>query len=221
MDELYKILKQEIDNHFQHYFDKSIKNGNLLKGRTNSIIYKNIYSLQTMIMSALSRSFESSLGTLFDKLLNKASEHYNGNSFTKITLDSTKIIKVDLGFERENTINIFENKLHGELDNKKSEIEKSKLVERYEELKKQYPTKEIRYFLGVIGNKNGGDFSNWEKGRVGDWFSDDEIKVEKDLYDYISGNEDFFPWFNKEIMPYIGKKYCELEQIVYTIYKKK
>lgn len=220
MEKLHKILKQEIDNHFQHYFNKSIKNGDLLKGRTNSSIYSSIYSLQTMIMSSLSRSFESSLGNLFDKLLNRVSEYYNGNSFTKIVVEKGKNLKVDLGFERGNVISIFENKLHGELDNKKSEIEKTKLVERYEVLKRANPTKEIRFFLGVVGNKNGGTPSNWEKGRVGNWFSSNEIKVEKDLYDYVSGNEEFFPWFTKEILPYIGKNYCDLEQKVYTIYNK-
>jgi|694.fasta_scaffold45024_6 hypothetical protein len=220
MDELSKILKKEIDDHFHYYFEKSIKNGDLLKGRTNSLIYSTIYSIHTMIMSSLSRSFESSLGTLFDKLLNRVSEYYNGNSFTEIKLDNGEKLKVDLGFERDNVISIFENKLHGELDNKKAEIEKTKLVERYEALKMINPTKDIKFFLGVVGNKNGGEPSNWEKGRVGDWFSNDEIKVEKDLYTYVSGNCDFFPWFIQEILPYIGKNYCELEQKVYIIYNK-
>lgn len=220
MKELSKILKKSIDLHFQNYYNKSIKNGNLLKGRTNSIIYSNIYGFDTIIKSSLSRSFESSLGTLFDKLLNHASIFFNGNSFTKINTESKKILKIDLGFERDGQINIFENKLHGELDNKKSEIEKNKLVERYKVLQKLHPEKKINFFLGVIGNKNGGGASNWDKGCVGDWFSDNEIKVEEELYYYISGDENFFPWFVIEILPYIGIKYSELEQIVYTIYNK-
>jgi len=118
-------------------------------------------------------------------------------------------------------ISIFENKLHCELDNKKSEIEKNKLVERCEILKKLHPNKEVKMFIGVVGNRNGGGPDNWDKGRVGDWFLDDEIKVEKDLYDYISEDKYFFPWFIEEILPYIGKKYCELEQMVYTIYNDK
>jgi hypothetical protein len=221
MEKLSKTLKKVVDLHFENYYNKSIKDGTLLKGRTNSIIYSNIYGLNTMITASLCRSFESSLGSLFDKLLNESSVFFNGNSFTKINVTSKKIVKVDLGFERNGEINIFENKLHGELDNKKSEVEKTKLIERYEILQKLHPDKKINFFLGVVGNKNGGVASNWDKGRVGDWFSDDEIKVEEDLYNYISGDENFFPWFVSEIMTYIGIKYSELEQMVYTIYNKK
>jgi hypothetical protein len=220
MEKLSKKLKKVVDLHFENYYNESIKDGNLLKGRTNSIIYSNIYGLNTMITASLCRSFESSLGSLFDKLLYESSIFFNGNAFTKINVNCKESFKVDLGFERDKEINIFENKLHGELDNKKSEVEKIKLVERCEILQKLYPEKKINLFLGVVGNKNGGGASNWDKGRVGDWFSDDEIKVEEDLYSYISGDENFFLWFVDEILPYIGIKYCELEQMVYTIYNK-
>ena len=154
------------------------------------------------VHSAISRSIDSSLGSLHEKLLIAISERYNSETATVLQTKkatSGRKHRIDLKFHRTNHAYLFEIKLHCELDNKKAEAESKELL-RHKTIyarESKISSKNIHAFLGVIGNKDGNKPSDFYMGRLTPSFSRAEVLVEQELYDMVSGRKGFFAEFKK------------------------
>lgn len=87
---------------------------------------------------------------------------------------------------------IIELKAGGDLDNKKSKVEKNELLQEYFLLKNQVKDDEtIKIFLATAYNKYGED-KEWKQGRVQQYFSKDELLIGKDYWNFVCDDENGF-----------------------------
>lgn len=202
--ELYSDMKNIVNSHIEKWLKTKLKN-NLLDGFDVSFV-TNGYDRKFQVHSAIGRSLDSSLGSLYEKLLECISLHFNELTLKKLkTINYTTkakkktFYKTDLLFKRNGKVFIIEIKLHCELDNKKAGSEKKSL----ETLKKVYSEEaklspnDIKTFIGVIGNKDGNKPTDFKMGRLIEAFKRNEVLVEKELFDFVSGVDGFFKEFIK------------------------
>lgn len=87
---------------------------------------------------------------------------------------------------------IIELKAGGDLDNKKSKVEKNELLQEYFLLKNQLKEDEtIKIFLATAYNKYG-EGNEWKQGRVMQYFSKDELLIGKDYWNFVCDDENGF-----------------------------
>lgn len=82
---------------------------------------------------------------------------------------------------------LIELKIGGDLDNKKAQAEKEALLKQYVLLRNSAeikPTDSVKIFFCTAYNKNGED-EKWIQGRVKQFFSEDEIKIGKDFWNFF------------------------------------
>lgn len=197
--ELYSTMKNIVNSHIEKWLNTKLKN-DLLDGFDISFV-TNGYDRTFQIHSAIGRSLDSSLGKLYEKLLESISEYYNDLTLTKLKTKKKngKPYIIDLLFHRNNIANLIEIKLHCELDNKKSLSERQALDERKKVYIKEskLSSKNVNIFMGVVGNKDGNNPMDFKMGRLSEWFDRNEVLVERELFDFVSGVDGFFKEFNK------------------------
>ena len=87
---------------------------------------------------------------------------------------------------------IIELKAGGDLDNKKSKVEKNELLQEYFLLKNEIPEEEkIKIFLGTAYNKFGEE-NEWKQDRVMQYFSKDELLIGKEYWNFFCNDENGF-----------------------------
>lgn len=88
---------------------------------------------------------------------------------------------------------IIELKLGGDLDNKKSKVEKNELLQEYFLLKNllKDTNETIKIYLATAYNKYG-EGKEWKQGRVKQFFAQDELLIGKDYWNFICDSEDGF-----------------------------
>ena len=164
----------------------------------------------------INSSYNSSNGTLWEKILYKISEACNDETYSKdeelvrnLKVHEKKWI-VDLGFSRNGEHHIIEEKLGGQLDNKKSKIEKINLEERKKVLEEIVGT-EVNIHLGIITNQLTNKPETWNKSTVLNEFTrGNNLLIEKELFDFVAGIDGFFEWIKTEIQPKAMRKYKEV-----------
>lgn len=223
--ELLKNLNKITNIHINNWCNRKLKQ-NLLDGFDVSDITRNIKK-KTIIGSAIGRSLDSSLGFLYEKLIEEISIYYNELTIKKLkTINNTTKAKrksgykVDLLFHRNGNVFIIELKLHCELDNKKAKVERKSL----EILKKVYKNEinisdsNIHILLGVVGNKDGKNPSDFKMGRVDEAFDRNELLVAEELFNFVSGSDTFYDEFKKFITNHISEKLNEAIETIENQY---
>ena len=88
---------------------------------------------------------------------------------------------------------IIELKAGGDLDNKKSKVEKNDLLQEYFLLKNllKDTDEKVKIFLATAYNKYG-EGNPWKQGRVQQFFADDELLIGKDYWNFVCDSENGF-----------------------------
>ena len=87
---------------------------------------------------------------------------------------------------------IIELKAGGDLDNKKSKIEKNELLQEYFLLKNQIKNDEnVKIYLATAYNKYG-EGKEWKQDRVQQYFSREELLIGKDYWNFVCNSEEGF-----------------------------
>ncbi len=224
--ELYSKLETIVETHIRNWTKNKLKD-DLLQGFDISFV-TNGFPKESQFYGAINRSLDSSLGCLYEKLIEQISIYYNEFTTKKLkTINkSTKAkrksgYKVDLLFHRNGNVFIFELKLHCKLDNKKAKAEKKSLKIIKEAYKNEINIDEnnIHPFLGVIGNKDGEFPNDFKMGRLKEAFDRTEILVEKELFDFVSGVDGFFTEFKEFKSKFIDPKIYESIEVIKKHYK--
>lgn len=182
---------------FVRSFDSSF--GNVLEGLANAIA-KLSYDVRGRIDSYLLTQQSQHI----DYLLN---EYETNHTKPKISDYSTfscmrpkDITSFMKGHETDNYFYNREKKEHyiielkagGDLDNKKSRVEKSELLQQYFLLRNQIADDEnIKIFLATSYNKYG-EGNEWKQGRVLQFFSEEELLIGKDYWNFVCNDEEGF-----------------------------
>lgn len=85
---------------------------------------------------------------------------------------------------------LMELKIGGDLDNKKAQSEKVSLLKQYVILRNSRdiaPKDDVKIFFCTAYNKNG-ENEKWVQERVGQFFSENEIKVGRDFWNFVSNS---------------------------------
>ena len=87
---------------------------------------------------------------------------------------------------------IIELKAGGDLDNKKAKVEKNELLQEYFLLKNLIKNDEnVKIYLATAYNKYG-EGKEWKQGRVQQYFSQDELLIGKDYWNFVCNSEEGF-----------------------------
>ena len=87
---------------------------------------------------------------------------------------------------------LIELKASGDLDNKKARSEKEALLEEYFLLKNLVNDKAtVKIYFGTAYNKFG-EGNEWKQERVRQFFSDDELLIGKDYWNFVCNDQDGF-----------------------------
>ena len=207
-------LKNKLNEINENHWDKWLKSK---KKKSHIVNYEHSFvnfgmDFGELFSYKLGRSFDSSLGTLWEKILWETSVEYNDDTFSKneklvvdLKVGNKKWI-VDLGFLRKNKYSLIELKLGGQLDNKKSKVEVETLKDRKDVLS-EVVDKPISTYLGVVTNQLTDKPETWDKSTVLKEFSKDQLLIEKQLFDYVSGIDGYFEWIKSEIQPLTVNKW--------------
>jgi hypothetical protein len=184
---------------FVRSFDSSF--GNILENLGNSIA-KLSYEVRGNIKSFILPDQTQRIATVLDSYVDHTAKpdisHYN--SYTSIyPRDITSFVRehvTDNYFysENKNEHYLIELKASGDLDNKKSRAEKSALLEEFFLLKNQLkddPTAKVYIFFGTAYNKFG-EGNPWKQERVRQFFSDDELLIGKDYWNFVCDDPNGF-----------------------------
>lgn len=184
---------------FVRSFDSSF--GNVLEKIGNSIAklsYEVKGNINSFILPDQITRISSILDSYVDHTASPEISHYS--TFTSIyPRDITSYLRSHVTdnyfFSEENNEHyLIELKASGDLDNKKARAEKTALLEEYFLLKnelKDDPTAKIKIFFGTAYNKYGeGNF--WKQERVRQFFSDDELLIGKDYWNFVCNDTDGF-----------------------------
>ena len=221
--ELLKNLNRVSVSHINTWRNKKL-NENLLDGFDISDVTCDLEK-KIQFGGAISRSLDSSLGHLYEKLIEQISIYYNELTIKKLkTINNTTKAKrksgykVDLLFHRNGNVFIIELKLHCELDNKKAKAEKKSLEIIKEVYKNEINIDEnnIHTFLGVVGNKDGKSPNDFKMGLLREAFDRNEILVAKELFNFVSGSDKFYDEFikfkTKHISPILNESIATIEK---------
>lgn len=219
--ELKRILVQAITDHWGKFLDKKLKQ-DLIGKKKNSWIDVG-EDLEFILYSTLSRSKDSSMGNLYEKILFEISKFFNDKTYGKVK--NLKIRKsgkkwiIDLAFERDGKTYLIEIKLGGELDNKKAKSEAEALKDRKETLIENKLASNVETYLGVITLTKGEDSpENWVMGRVSEGFDRSEVLVERELFDFVSNDTDVFDFIKNEIQPFVMQEWKVVKEKIKSTY---
>ena len=219
--ELKKILIDIVNNHWENYLKNKLKK-DLIGGKLKSWDTQG-EDVDFLLASTLSRSYDSSRGNLWEKILFEISTYYNDNTFKKIKdlklKSNGKDWIVDLAFERNGKTYLIELKLGGELDNKKAKSEADALAERKDVLIENELYSEVETYLGIITLSNGENTPmDWNMGRVELGFTRNEVLVERELFDFVSNDTDVFDFIKEEIQPLAMKAWKSVKEKIKSKY---
>jgi len=219
--ELKKILVDIVSNHWEKYLKNKLKK-DLIGGKLKSWDTQG-EDVDFLLASTLSRSYDSSRGNLWEKILFAISSYYNDKTFKKVKglklKSNGKEWIVDLAFERDGKTYLIELKLGGELDNKKAKSESDALLERKEVLIENKISSEVQTYLGIITLSNGENSPmDWDMGRVSLGFTRNEVLVERELFDFVSNNPDVFNFIKEEIQPFAMKEWKSVKEKIKSKY---
>ena len=113
-------------------------------------------------------------------------------------------------FLRKNKYSLIELKLGGQLDNKKSKVEKGTLKDR-KDILSEIVDKPISTYLGIVTNQLTKSPETWDKSTVLKEFDRDQLLIEKQLFDYVSGVNGYFEWIKSEIQPLTINKWISVK----------
>lgn len=181
---------------FVRSFDSSF--GNVLENMGNNIA-KLFYTVNDKIDSFLlpeQTQHISNLISSYDNHTKPEISHYSTYNFI-IPRDITSfrmVHKTDNYFY--NPINkthyIIELKAGGDLDNKKSKAEKIEMLREYYLLKNKISSDEnVKIYFATAYNKFG-EGNAWKQERVRQFFSEDELLIGKDYWDFVCNDEQGF-----------------------------
>ncbi len=184
---------------FVRSFDSSF--GNVLENMGNNIA-KLSYEVKGNIDSFLLPDQTQRIASILDSYLDHTTKpqlsHYDSFS-TIYPRDITSYRRVhvtDNYFYNpdKNEHYLIELKASGDLDNKKARAEKSALLEEYFLLKNQLKddnSAKIKIFFGTAYNKFG-EGKEWKQERVKQFFTEDELLIGKDYWNFVCCDEEGF-----------------------------
>lgn len=184
---------------FVRSFDSSF--GNILEELGNNIA-KLSYEVRGNINSFILPDQTQRIASILDSYLNHTSkpniDHYSNFDviYPKNTYSFERTHVTDNYFfnPEKNEHYIIELKASGDLDNKKARAEKSALLEEYFLLKnllKDDKTAKIKIYFGTAYNKFG-EGNYWKQERVRQFFSDDELLIGKDYWNFVCNDANGF-----------------------------
>lgn len=184
---------------FVRSFDSSF--GNVLEKMGNNIAklsYEVRGNISSFILPDQTQRIASILDNYVDHVAQPSTGHYQ--LYTSIypkDITSYKRNHVTDNYfycKEKNEHYLIELKASGDLDNKKARAEKSALLEEYFLLKnelKDDSTAKIRIFFGTAYNKFG-EGKPWKQERVKQFFSEDELLIGKDYWDFVCNDKEGF-----------------------------
>lgn len=184
---------------FVRSFDSSF--GNVLEKMGNNIAklsYEVRGNIESFILPDQIQRIASVLDSYLDHSAKPSISHYSDymSIYPKdITSYKRNHVTDNYFFSAEkNEHYLIELKASGDLDNKKSRAEKSALLEEYFLLKNQLKndkTAKIKIFFGTAYNKFG-EGKQWKQERVKQFFSDDELLIGKDYWNFVCDDDNGF-----------------------------
>lgn len=195
----------ELGNEFMFYsafvrsFDSSF--GNVLEKMGNNIAklsYDVKGKISSFILPDQTQRIASILDNYVDHVTMPSIEHYNmyTSIFPKDITSYKRDHVTDNYFycKEKNEHYLIELKASGDLDNKKARAEKSALLEEYFLLKnelKDDKTAQVKIYFGTAYNKFG-EGKEWKQERVKQFFSEDELLIGKDYWNFVCNDNDGF-----------------------------
>lgn len=184
---------------FVRSFDSSF--GNILEKMGNNIA-KLSYDVRGNIDSFLLPDQTNRISSLLDSYADRIAlpdiTHYSTYSTIyprDITSYKRKHITDHYFYCKEKSEHyLIELKASGDLDNKKARAEKNALLEEYFLLKNQLKdnkTAKIKIFFGTAYNKFG-EGNVWKQERVRQFFSEDELLIGKEYWNFVCNDKDGF-----------------------------
>lgn len=184
---------------FVRSFDSSF--GNVLESLGNDIA-KLSYEVKGNITSFIIPEQTQRIASILDNYVDHTSDpdvsHYADFSviYPKNTVSYERTHVTDNYFFNpdKNEHYLIELKASGDLDNKKARAEKSALLEEYFLLKnllKDDKTAKIKIFFGTAYNKYG-EGKPWKQERVRQFFSNDELLIGKDYWNFVCDDKNGF-----------------------------
>ncbi len=184
---------------FVRSFDSSF--GNVLESLGNSIAqlsYTVRGNINSFILPDQTQRIASILDSYVDHTSRPSVSHYSNFDviYPKNTVSYERTHVTDNYFfnPEKNEHYLIELKASGDLDNKKARAEKSALLEEYFLLKNQLngdETAKIKIFFGTAYNKFG-EGKEWRQERVRQFFSNDELLIGKDYWNFVCDDNDGF-----------------------------
>ncbi len=184
---------------FVRSFDSSF--GNVLEKMGNSIAtlsYEVRGNISSFILPDQTQRIASILDNYVEHVTVPLTEHYR--SYTSIYPKDVTSYKrnhvTDNYFycKDKNEHYLIELKASGDLDNKKARAEKSALLDEYFLLKNELKddnTATIKIFFGTAYNKFG-EGKPWKQERVKQFFSEDELLIGKDYWNFVCNDSEGF-----------------------------
>ena len=182
---------------FVRSFDSSF--GNVLQKMANSIAslsYEVKGKIESYLLEHQSGHIEY-LMSLYDKHKEPKREHYQNYIIPR----PVNITSFETSHETDSHLYNPEKKEHyiielkssGYLDNKKARAEKIELLKEYFLLKNKLEgtDEKVRIFLATAYNKFG-ENNDWKQGQVRQYFTEDELLIGKDYWNFLCDDDDGF-----------------------------
>lgn len=184
---------------FVRSFDSSF--GNVLEKMGNNIAklsYEVKNSINSFILPDQINKISSILDSYVDRNTSPNISHYSAYSsiYPKNLISYKRKHATDNYFycKEKNEHYLIELKASGDLDNKKARAEKTALLEEYFLLKNQLKddfTAKVKIFFGTAYNKFG-EGKTWKQERVKQFFSDDELLIGADYWNFVCNDKNGF-----------------------------
>lgn len=181
---------------FVRSFDSSF--GNVLEKMGNNIaklFYKVNNEIKSFILPEQTQHISNIIAS-YDRHTTPETWHYDTQNFI-IPRDTTSFQQThqtdNYFYDSEKKIHfIIELKAGGDLDNKKSKAEKIAMLTEYYLLKNKVPADEqVKIYFATAYNKFG-EGSAWNQERVKQFFSQEELLIGKDYWNFVCKDENGF-----------------------------
>ena len=181
-DAIRSLVRSNIKTFAQTFSERHISEFDNPDGTLNMKIHNVFIAVlgkELQYYTALVRSFDSSLGNMLENLAVSISEF-----FYDVRKSVTGVID-----KETNEHFLIELKIGGDLDNKKARSEKEALFEQYAILSNTLDKDaKIKCFFATAYNRYG-EGNPWRQGRVRQFFSDEELLIGKDFWNFICKSE--------------------------------
>lgn len=184
---------------FVRSFDSSF--GNVLENMGNNIAklsYEVKENIDSFILPDQVSRISSILDSYVDRITTPDISHYSTySSIYPRDITSYKRTHVTDNYfycKEKNEHYLIELKASGDLDNKKARAEKTALLEEYFLLKNQLKddsTAKVKIYFGTAYNKFG-EGKVWKQERVKQFFSEDELLIGTDYWNFVCNDADGF-----------------------------